>query len=59
MLEKFGQQPLLRLSMRLGEASGAALAISILEAGVRIYNEVATFEEAQVANKKESVPNPQ
>lgn len=57
VLEKFGQQPLLRLSMRLGEASGAALAISILEAGVRIYNEVATFEEAQVANKKESVPN--
>ncbi len=54
VLEKFNQQPLLRLSMRLGEASGAALAVNILDAGVRIYNEVATFEEAQVANKKES-----
>ena len=54
VLEKFDQKPLLRLSMRLGEASGAALAIGILEAGVHIYNEVATFEEARVANKKES-----
>lgn len=59
VIEKLDREPLLRLSMRLGEASGAALAISVLEAGIRIYNEVATFEEAQVANKKESVPNPQ
>ena len=59
VLERFDQQPLLRLSMKLGEASGAALAIGILEAGVRIYNEVATFAEAQVANKKESIAHPQ
>jgi nicotinate-nucleotide--dimethylbenzimidazole phosphoribosyltransferase len=58
VLEKIGQKPLLRLSMRLGEASGAALAVSLLEAGVRIYNEVATFEEARVAGQKEPVPHP-
>jgi len=55
VMEEFGQTPLLTLSMRLGEGSGAALALNILEAGVRIYNEVATFQEAQVANKKETI----
>ena len=58
VLREFRQEPLLRLSMRLGEASGAALALGLLEAGVRVYNEVATFEEAQVAQKKESVSHP-
>ena len=53
--EEFDQLPLIRLSMRLGEGSGAALAFNILEAGVNIYNEVATFQEAEVANKKEAV----
>jgi len=55
ILKQFNKKPLLDLSMRLGEASGAALAINILEAGIRIYNEVATFAEAQVAGKKEPV----
>ncbi len=54
VFEEFNQSPLMTLSMRLGEASGAALALNILEAGVRIYNEVATFQEAEVADKKES-----
>jgi len=57
VLAELGQEPLLRLSMRLGEASGAALAVHILEAGIRIYNEVATFEEAQVAGKKQAEPS--
>ena len=52
VLGELGQEPLLRLSMRLGEASGAALAVNILDAGICIYNEVATFAEAQVAGKK-------
>jgi len=55
VIEELNQIPLLALSMRLGEASGAALAFNILEAGVNIYNEVATFQEAEVANKKETV----
>ncbi len=54
VLAELGQEPVLRLSMRLGEASGAAMAVNILEAGIRIYNEVATFEEAQVAGKKQA-----
>ena len=51
LLKMLEVEPILNLSMRLGEASGAALAMSILEAGVRIYNEVATFAEAGVANR--------
>lgn len=52
LLQSLEAQPFLNLSMRLGEASGAALAMGILEAGVRIYNEVATFSEAGVTNRK-------
>ena len=55
VLNQLNKQPLLNLGMRLGEASGAALAMNIIEAGIRIYNETATFAEAQVANKKESI----
>ncbi|VAX34990.1 Nicotinate-nucleotide--dimethylbenzimidazole phosphoribosyltransferase [hydrothermal vent metagenome] len=53
VLKVFQKKPLLDLSMRLGEASGAALSMSLIESGMRIYNEVATFAEAQVAGKKE------
>ena len=53
LLEELDVHPLLDLGMRLGEASGAALAMGILEAAVRIYNEVATFAEAGVANRHE------
>lgn len=52
LLEELEARPLLRLSMRLGEGTGACLAMGILEAAVRAYNEVATFEEAKVAEKK-------
>ena len=57
VLDVLQAKPMLHLSMRLGEASGAALAMGILEGGVRVYNEVATFEEAQVANR-EATQNP-
>lgn len=45
-------KPLLNLSMRLGEGSGATLAIPIVTAAVRCLNEMATFEEAAVAGRK-------
>lgn len=48
LLEELDVHPLLNLGMRLGEASGAALAMSLLQAAARIYNEVATFAEAGV-----------
>lgn len=51
LLKRFDVRPILDLSMRLGEASGAALALSILDAAVCIYNEVATFVEAGVAKR--------
>ena len=49
VLEKIGGDPILDLGMRLGEGSGAALSISIIEASLKIYNEMATFESAGVS----------
>jgi nicotinate-nucleotide--dimethylbenzimidazole phosphoribosyltransferase len=49
MQEKLGCSPLLDLNLRLGEGTGAALAMNLVEAAVAILTEVATFEEAAVA----------
>lgn len=49
MLDALNAQPLLDLGMRLGEGSGAALAISLIEASVKLYREMATFSTAGVA----------
>ncbi len=48
MLEWLQLQPLLDLSMRLGEGTGAALGMFIIESGIRVLHEVLTFEEAGV-----------
>lgn len=50
MLQMMALRPMLDLDMRLGEGTGAALAMLILEAGLKIYKEMATFEEAGVSN---------
>ncbi len=52
-LERFGVRPILDLGMRLGEGTGAALAITVIEAAVRVYNEMATFDSAGVSSKSE------
>ena len=52
LLEKIGKSPLLDLGMRLGEASGAALAAGIVKAAVNCHNQMATFASAGVANKE-------
>jgi nicotinate-nucleotide--dimethylbenzimidazole phosphoribosyltransferase len=52
LLEKIGKVPLLDLGMRLGEASGAALAAGIVKAAVNCHNDMATFASAGVANKE-------
>jgi nicotinate-nucleotide--dimethylbenzimidazole phosphoribosyltransferase len=44
-------QPLLSLKMRLGEGSGAVLALNILESALRVHAEMATFESAKVPEK--------
>jgi nicotinate-nucleotide--dimethylbenzimidazole phosphoribosyltransferase len=51
LLDRLGMKPLLDLGMRLGEGTGATLAIAILRAAVAAHNEMATFAEARVANR--------
>jgi nicotinate-nucleotide--dimethylbenzimidazole phosphoribosyltransferase len=51
MLNHLGLNPILDLGMRLGEGSGGALAMSIVEAALRVFKEVMTFAEAGVAGK--------
>ncbi|HTG01419.1 MAG TPA: nicotinate-nucleotide--dimethylbenzimidazole phosphoribosyltransferase [Nitrospirota bacterium] len=51
LLGKMGLVPILDFSMRLGEGTGAALAMLMIEAGVKIYREMATFGEAGVSEK--------
>ena len=49
VLDELGLIPLFDLEMRLGEGTGAALGIGIIEAAARILDEMATFESAGVA----------
>lgn len=51
LLRRLGQEPLLRLGMRLGEGTGAALAMKVIQAAVAAFTEMATFESAGVANR--------
>lgn len=51
ILQAMETQPLLNLSMRLGEGSGAALALPILQQACWLHREMATFEQAQVSQK--------
>ena len=51
MLEHLGLQPILDLGMRLGEGTGGAMAMSIIQGALRMFNEVMTFEQAGVAEK--------
>ena len=50
MLEALGKQPLLSLGLRLGEASGGALALGVLKASVACLSGMATFAEAGVSD---------
>jgi nicotinate-nucleotide--dimethylbenzimidazole phosphoribosyltransferase len=52
-LESLGKLPLLDLDLRLGEGTGAALAMNLVNAAVNILTDVATFEEASVSKAKE------
>jgi len=51
LLEKLGMQPLLDLGMRLGEASGAAVALGVLRCALAAHNGMATFDEAAVSRE--------
>jgi nicotinate-nucleotide--dimethylbenzimidazole phosphoribosyltransferase len=49
LLEYIGLKPILSLNMRLGEGTGAVLAMPIIESAVCLYNEMATFTSAGVS----------
>ena len=49
LLERLGMRPLLDLGMRLGEASGATLALMLLKAAAACHTDMATFAEAGVS----------
>lgn len=49
MLERICINPILDLNLRLGEGTGAVLAMGLIEAGVKVLKEMATFAEAGVA----------
>jgi nicotinate-nucleotide--dimethylbenzimidazole phosphoribosyltransferase len=52
MLRDMGLRPILDLEMRLGEGTGAALAMLVIEAGLKIYREMATFGDAGVSEEE-------
>jgi nicotinate-nucleotide--dimethylbenzimidazole phosphoribosyltransferase len=52
LIDFIGEQPLLDLSMRLGEGTGAALAMHVIEAAAKLLSEMATFGDAGVSNKE-------
>lgn len=51
LLSEFGARPLLQLDLRLGEGTGAALALPLLHAAVNFLREMATFDGAGVSGK--------
>jgi nicotinate-nucleotide--dimethylbenzimidazole phosphoribosyltransferase len=50
VLEDLGLRPLLDLGLRLGEGSGAALALPLVRSALALLSDMATFEEAQVTD---------
>lgn len=53
MLERIGRRPMLDLGMRLGEGTGGALAMGLIEASLQVLRDVKTFDEAGVAQGSE------
>lgn len=51
MLDALGAQAILDLDMRLGEGSGAAMAMPVIDAAVALYDRMATFDEGGVTQK--------
>ena len=51
LLDELGLVPLFDLNMRLGEASGAAVALLVLRAALACHTGMATFAEAGVSDK--------
>ncbi|PLX83745.1 MAG: nicotinate-nucleotide--dimethylbenzimidazole phosphoribosyltransferase [Desulfuromonas sp.] len=54
MLARVGQEPMLDLQMRLGEGTGGALAMTLVEGALRMLREVKTFADAGVSEGEEA-----
>lgn len=52
VMRQLGIRPLFDFNLRLGEGTGAALAMQVIEGAVKIYNEMATFSSASVSEKE-------
>jgi len=52
-LRALGLSPLLDFGMRLGEGSGAALIVPLLQSAIALHNDMATFEDSGVTDKDE------
>jgi nicotinate-nucleotide--dimethylbenzimidazole phosphoribosyltransferase len=51
ILDRLSLRPLLNLEMRLGEGTGATLAMAVVDAALRAHDEMATFDEAGVSDR--------
>jgi nicotinate-nucleotide--dimethylbenzimidazole phosphoribosyltransferase len=51
VLRRLGKKPLLDLGMRLGEGTGAALAVGLMKAALACHRDMATFDQAKVPGK--------
>jgi len=59
VLDDLGLRPLFDLDLRLGEGTGAALAMTLVDAAGHIRDEMATFESAGITNRSSREPEPQ
>ncbi len=53
ILKELHAQPILQLNLRLGEGSGAGVAVGILKMACALHNEMATFQQAEVTGEKQ------
>lgn len=51
VMQQLGLRPILDLDLRLGEGTGAALAMQVIDGALKVYNGMATFSSAQVSEK--------
>ena len=51
MLQHLDARPVLQLNLRLGEGTGAAIALPLVQAAVNFLNQMASFDDAGVSNK--------
>ena len=51
MIKEIGLAPIFHLRMRLGEGTGCPLAFNVIEGAIAVINNMATFEEGEIASE--------